>query len=218
MHKYRNIILFLIIIAGILVFIYLTRPAPDVLSSYSASLEGLTKTQRKNICLAARKINNVYINPGESFSFNKIVGPRTVENGFLPAKALYERGIISSTGGGICLVSSVLYNVLIRTGLDLTERTAHTNLIRSMPPGMDATVWYGMNDLKFKNNLSNRVLIDSQCSFNRLNISIKGKKTSSSPRLIVKKVMVDPEHVLVSVYRQKQNVIEKLTEDIYVKK
>lgn len=211
-----NIILFFVVAVGLLITIYLTRPAPDVISSYSASLEGLTKYQKKNICLSARRINNIYVNPGDFFSFNKYVGPRTIQNGFHPAKALYERGVIESTGGGICLISSALYNSLVRAGLKITERKPHTNLIRSMPYGMDATVWYGINDLKFKNNLKNRVLITSECSFNRLNISIKSNKIVNKPEIITKKQKVDENHIQVSVYRRINNVVEKLSEDVYL--
>jgi vancomycin resistance protein VanW len=180
-------ILYLSIVTIILVAIYFTLPTPDILGSYSASLDGLTFSQRRNICLVGRKINNIYLEPGSEFSFNKYVGPRTFKNGFLPSKSLFEGEVINSIGGGICLASSTLYNAAIRSNLKITKRTAHTSLIKSVPIGLDATVWYGVNDLKFLNNTQNKVKVEAGCSYNRFNVTIKGKHTADKPDILVNK-------------------------------
>lgn len=213
--KYNNIVLFIGLVLIFLAIIYLTRPAPDVLGSYSASLEDLSSAQRRNICLSARKMNGIYINPRGEFSFNSAVGPRTLQAGFVPARVLFEGETMDSVGGGICLVSSALYNAVIRSNFNVKERVAHTRLIKSIPVGLDATVWYGTNDLRFENATHNRVRIDASCGYKRFNVSIKGNKASILPQIIVKKQKLSPDKLQVCVYKKYDKVLKKLSEDIY---
>jgi vancomycin resistance protein YoaR len=216
LNKYKYNLIAAGIILLLLVMIYLSQPAPDVLSSYSVSLDGLTQEQHKNICLGAYKLNRKLLRPGELFSFNTVVGPRTLERGFVPSRAIFEGISINSTGGGICLLSSGLYNAVIRSNLQVVERHAHTSLIRSVPVGLDATVWYGKTDLKFTNNYDSSVRINSNCSASRLNIYINGKKTKNKLEIAVKKHKLSADKLQVSVYRKQQNAIEKISEDVYL--
>ena len=198
-----------------MLLIYFTLPEPDVIGTYSSSLSGLSKSQKKNICLVAKKIDGTVINPYEEFSFNKLVGPRDLKTGFVPSKALFEGEVIDSIGGGVCLASSTLYNAVLIANMDIIKRVSHTKLIRSVPVGLDATVWYGINDLKFKNSSKNRIRIEAQCTLNRLNITIKGTKSLEPAQIIVKKQKLYGESLQVSVYRKNGNTIKKISEDIY---
>lgn len=215
LSKYKSLIIFVSIAILVMLAIYFTVPVPNELSSYSVSLDGLTKSQRRNICLAARKLNNIYINPGEVFSFNNVVGPRNLESGFLPSKAIFEGETLNSVGGGICLLSSVLYNAVIRSNMKIVERVAHSKLIRSVPAGLDATVWYGINDFKFKNISKDKVKIQALCGISRLNVLIKGKDKIDQPEIIVEKEKIDSHSVQISTYRKTSQKIEKLSSDIY---
>ncbi|MGD9580025.1 MAG: VanW family protein [Vampirovibrionia bacterium] len=193
----------------------MTRPAPNKLGAYSTSIDGLTKEQRHNICLAAKKINNTYVEKGDIFSFNTVVGPRTLEQGFLPSKVIFEDEVVSSLGGGICLVSSTLYNAVIRSGLDVVNRLAHTKLVKSVPAGMDATVWYGINDFSFKNNTDSKVQVISVCSSNRLNIELRGKSNHNKYKIIVDRQKISDKRLQVKVFRKSNNDLIQLSEDIY---
>lgn len=215
LKKYKGVITFTVIFLILVVVIYLTRPATDTLGSYSANLDGLNKAQRKNICLAARKLNGSSINPGYDFSFNSKVGPRTLENGFVPAGVIFEGEMADSPGGGLCLLSSSVYNAALRANLKIITRVAHTTTIRSVPPGLDATVWYGVNDLVFKNTTVSRIKLQAECSYNRLNINITGKNGSENPSIIMEKKKVSSNRLQVCVYRKSNNIIEKISEDIY---
>lgn len=187
------------------------------MGSFSVSLEGLNSSQHRNICLAAGKLDGVYVLPGHEFSFNKVVGSRSLEKGFVLAGSLYEGEVLNSLGGGICLTSSVLYNAILRSCLEVKERVSHKNLVRSVPAGLDATVWYGVNDFKFINNTPNKIKIESKCSFNALNITIKGRETICKPEIITQKEKLSNNILKVKVFRRNKHTLEKISEDVYAK-
>lgn len=111
------------------------------------------------------------IEPGDTWSFNGRVGPRTPERGFIEAPAYLEGTLTSSAGGGVCQVSSTLYNAAALAGLDVVERHAHHRMVRSVPPGRDATVWYGRTDLRLQNPYPFAVRL--QCSLDEGGLSVK---------------------------------------------
>ena len=117
-------------------------------------------TQRShNINLASEAINNYVVFPHETFSFNKVVGERNKVKGYLPAPIIVKGELSEGIGGGICQVSSTLYNAVDRTGLKILERYSHSKRVPYVPPGRDATVsWYGP-DFTFKNNYNQPILI-----------------------------------------------------------
>lgn len=215
LYKYRSYLIFPIIFFFLVVLIYITRPAKNVLGSYSASIENLTTAQRKNVCLSANKINNKYIFPQGIFSFNSVVGPRTLATGFVSARSLYEGEVLNSMGGGVCMVSSVLYNAVLRSCLKIIERVPHKNIIHSVPPGLDAAVWYGINDFKFKNTTNNNIKIEAGCSINSLNITIKGNSDICNPKISVKKEILGPHKIKVTTFRKISASQECLSSDEY---
>jgi vancomycin resistance protein VanW len=160
---------------------WLTRPFADTLASQTISLSGLSTPQKLNIALAAKKLDGVVIEPHEKFSFNRIVGPRTIRQGFLKAPAYVGSETASSIGGGICLVSSCLYQTALKSGLNIIERVAHTRTISSVPPGLDATVWYGKDDLRFENGLTDPVQVFARCTPNAVTIAIYGRNHDTGP-------------------------------------
>ena len=134
--------------------------------------------RNSNIALACEKINGTKLEPGEEFSFNGVVGQRTTANGFKEATVIqggqYEQGL----GGGICQVSSTLYNAVVMANLNVTERHAHAWPSSYVDEGLDATVDYGVLDFKFKNDTDYQVYVlawwdpaDSTC-----HCEIYGKK------------------------------------------
>lgn len=119
----------------------------------------------KNISLACQSINNTVLWPGQEFSFNETTGPRTPERGYLPAPIILSGSFGMGYGGGVCQASSTLYNAALQANLTITERHRHSKPIHYVPPGKDATVSYGDQDLCFKNNRARPVVIKT--SINR---------------------------------------------------
>lgn len=129
------------------------------IGSYVTSFNPQNKNRTNNIRLAAEAINNSVVFPGETFSFNKTVGKRTADKGYLPAPVIVRGEFSEDIGGGICQVSSTLYNAVDNAGMTIVHRYSHSRSVPYIPPGRDATVsWYGP-DFEFKNEYKQPVLI-----------------------------------------------------------
>lgn len=143
----------------------------DVLS-YKNSRFGTSNTNDKNrginIKLVVAKINNIILAPGQVFSFNEIVGRRTEEGGYKIAHAYVEGKIVDGIGGGICQVSSTLYNAVLVAELPVKERFSHMFTVGYVPYGLDATVNYGTKDFKFVNNTGYPVQINANVTKNNM--------------------------------------------------
>ena len=149
---------------------------PDLLSSYSTSYASSNSNRSTNIALAASKLNGKVLMPGEEFSFNGTVGKRTTQAGFKTATVYSNVQVTTDVGGGICQVSSTLYNAVLKANLDITYRTNHTFTVGYVPIGLDATVSWGSPDFKFKNSRSYPIKIVATTSNKRLYIKIYGLK------------------------------------------
>lgn len=149
---------------------------PDLLATYTTRFSTSNYNRSTNIRLAVQKINGVVLMPGESFSYNEVVGKRTVARGFKVA-AVYSNGEVSQgVGGGICQVSSTLYNSVLLSNLEVTERRNHTFNTGYVPAGQDATVSWGGPDFKFKNNRNYPIRIVSSVSGGSVTTQIYGLK------------------------------------------
>lgn len=119
-------------------------------------------------------MNNVIILPGEIFSYNKTVGERTISAGFKDASIYTDSGIEYGLGGGICQVSSTLYNVALQSNLEIVERKNHRYTVSYVPLGKDATVSYGSVDFKFKNTRTYPIKIKAIAKNGVVDISFLG--------------------------------------------
>lgn len=129
------------------------------LGRYVTSFNPRNKKRTTNIQLATKAINNHVVFPGETFSFNRVVGKRTASKGYLRAPVIVKGEFSEDIGGGICQVSSTLYNAVDNAGMKVVERFSHSRKVPYIPPGRDATVsWYGP-DFEFKNTYNQPVLI-----------------------------------------------------------
>lgn len=145
-----------------------------LLGEYTTWFNPRKKNRTENIKMAAEAINNYILPPNEEFSFNKIVGPRTKETGYNEAPIILNNKFVPGVGGGVCQVSSTLYNALLRSNLTITERHPHSLPIRYVPKGMDAAVVYGFKDLKFINNTGGHILIKAYSGQGSLTIKLFG--------------------------------------------
>lgn len=149
---------------------------PNKLATYSTRYDGGDENRSTNIEIACKKINNVVVLPGETFSYNKTLGARTTAAGYKSAK-VYENGeVVNGIGGGICQVSSTLYNAILRANLQVVERRNHQFMTSYVPAGLDATVVYGVTDFKFKNSREYAIEIKAEAKNGVATVEIYGIK------------------------------------------
>ncbi|GAA0613992.1 VanW family protein [Virgibacillus siamensis] len=142
------------------------------IGDYVTYFKPSNKERSHNIDLAAEAINNHVVFPGESFSFNNVVGKRTEKKGYKRAPVIVKGELSEDIGGGICQVSSTLYNAVDLEGIQITERYSHSRRVPYVPPGRDATVsWYGP-DFEFKNNYKRPLLIRAFAKDGKMHVSI----------------------------------------------
>lgn len=130
----------------------------------------------KNIELAVHSIQGYTLKPDKIFSFNRVVGSRSVRRGFRPAPVLFQDKKSIQVGGGICQVSSTLYNAVLLADMEILERSRHSSPVSYLPLGLDATVAYGYKDFKFRNQHPFPVVIDASLSEDILTVSILGEE------------------------------------------
>jgi vancomycin resistance protein YoaR len=147
-------------------------PATKILGEYSTEFSSGPKSRNLNIKLAAQAIDNTIVMPGETFSYNDTVGPTNKENGYQRAQ-IFVRGTKSyGYGGGVCQVSSTLYNAVDEAGLKVVERHNHSLPVSYVPKGKDAATSYGSIDFQFTNTLSYPVEINASVSDNSILVQI----------------------------------------------
>ena len=124
------------------------------LGEYTTKIVDQTADRVHNIDKTIEALNGLVIKPGEEFSFNHTVGNRTAERGYKEARALKGKEKIMEIGGGVCQVSSTIYQAALMAGFTITEHHPHQKKVDYIDEGKDATVDYGTFDLKFRNNRS----------------------------------------------------------------
>ncbi|GLC78837.1 VanW family protein [Lacrimispora brassicae] len=144
-----------------------------VIGTYSTTTTA-NSDRNKNIELASNALDGLILQPGEEFSFNKATGERSTAKGYRPAGAYLNGVLVEEPGGGVCQVSSTLYNAVVFAGLSTTERHAHSYEPSYVTPGEDAMVSFGGPDMKFVNNSTTAVAIRTSFADRKLKISIVG--------------------------------------------
>ena len=128
-----------------------TEAFPDQLATFSTKYQASNVKRTTNLKLAASKVNGTVLLPGEEFSYNKTVGERTEAAGFKSAAIFSGGKVVDGLGGGICQISTTLYDAVVMANLDITERRNHQFVTSYAGAGKDATVVWGSQDFKFKN-------------------------------------------------------------------
>lgn len=134
---------------------------PDQLSTYTTRYNSGNYNRSNNLELAAKAINGTVLMPGETFSYNQTVGERTISAGYKAAAAYAGGKVIQDVGGGICQISSTLYNAVLLANLEITDRSNHCFETSYVPAGRDATVNWGTVDFQFKNNRKYPIKIET---------------------------------------------------------
>ncbi len=149
---------------------------PEQLASFSTRYDASNTNRSTNIELAAEAINGTVLLPGETFSFNGVVGPRTKAKGYLLAGAYSAGELVETYGGGVCQVSTTIYNAVLYANLEIVERYNHSSVVSYVNCGRDATVSYGSKDFKFKNSRNYAIMIKAEAKNGILTIEIWGIK------------------------------------------
>lgn len=163
-------------------------------ASYKTVFDSSVSNRSANIRLSASRINGYIVYPGKTFSFNEVVGPRDKEHGFKQAMEIVDGEFVPGIGGGVCQVSSTLYNAVLLANLPVTERTNHSKPLGYVDLGRDATVAYNVLDLKFVNNTDGPLMILAETDGNELMTGIVGQKTLPETVMLVStdRKVIDP--------------------------
>ena len=150
------------------------------IASFTTTLYDNDENRIFNITKACEILNNTEIKTGEEFSFNSTIGPMGIGNGYKLAKGFDSNGkLIDIPAGGMCQVSSTLYNVALIANLEITERHAHSRRVAYVPVDKDATIYYPDLDLKFINNTQNDLKITAQNDNYTVTIKLYKKEQSN---------------------------------------
>jgi vancomycin resistance protein YoaR len=152
------------------------------LVSYTTQMGVSSSNRIHNVHLMADFIDGTVIRPGETFSFNDVVGPRTAERGFLEGQMIIGSLVLPSIGGGVCQTATTLFNDAFELGLPIVERTNHNLYLAHYPLGRDATVSWGGPDFKFRNDLKHGLLIKTTYTDQTLTFTFYG--TPSGRRVV----------------------------------
>ncbi|WP_224749763.1 VanW family protein, partial [Polycladospora coralii] len=148
----------------------LERVDEALIGKYKTTFSGSKKNRTHNIRLASERINQLILMPGEKFSFNEVVGERTAARGYKSAGIIIRGEPAEGLGGGICQVSTTLYNAVDRAGIKTVRRFSHSAAVPYVPPGRDATVSWGGPDYRFKNNMDKPIMIKVKLENNAITI------------------------------------------------
>lgn len=143
---------------------------------FSATLKDPLPGELYNVKHAADMLSGTVVQQGEIFSQNKHLGPYTLAKGYQKGPTYSGNRVITTVGGGVCKIASVLYNLARLSNLQVIERYNHSLTVPYVPPGQDATVYYGSRDFKFRNNTGGPILIWAEMYGNTLKMAFYGRQ------------------------------------------
>jgi len=152
------------------------------LVSFTTEMGVSSSNRIHNVHLMADYIDGTVIRPGEEFSFNGVVGPRTEERGFREGQMIVGALLLPSIGGGVCQTATTLFNNAFELGLPIVERHNHSLYISHYPKGRDATVSWGGPDFRFRNDMRSGLLIKSSYTDETLTFAFYG--TTENRRVV----------------------------------
>lgn len=149
----------------------------DVLGTFSTTYASSSASRANNLANGARLINGSVVWPGETFSTGGTMNPITAENGYSMAAAYQNGQVVDSIGGGVCQVSTTLYNAVLRAELEIVERANHSMIVGYVEPAMDAAIAGTYKDLKFKNNTDAPIYIEATTVGRTITFTVYGHET-----------------------------------------
>ena len=191
----------------------------DLLGEYSTDYSSSTTDRCNNVQTAAGHINGTILNPGQTFSTVKVIKDRTEENGYKAAPEYSGGKVVSGVGGGVCQVSTTLYNAVINAELQVVERSPHSMVVHYVSVSRDAAISGNYKDLKFKNNTKSPIYIYASASGGTLSFKIYGEDTRSKNRRIEFESEIveekQPEGEVVTVDATKPSGYREITQSAH---
>lgn len=142
-------------------------------SSYITSVQDQDQGVKTNLQLACKRLHGYVILPHSIFSFNDVVGEGSAKNGYVNGRVLYRDEVRFEPGGGLCQVSTTLYNALLTAGFNIIERHRHFQPVTYVPLGLDATIKYGKKNLRMKNPHNQKFYIETVLTDKSMSIVLK---------------------------------------------
>lgn len=171
------------------------------ISSFTTNFQTSNDNRSTNINISANAISGKILMPGDVFSFNDVVGERSVERGYKTATVIIDNKFTDDIGGGICQVSTTLYNAILRANIPSTERIHHSIPSTYVGLGLDATVAYGLLDYKFKNTLSYPIYIESVIENKNITFNVYSNSSLTDKKYdIVNEIAGDKVNVFKVIY------------------
>lgn len=169
------------------------------LAMFTTIFDAKDVNRTANVKLSARKINGHIIYPGQTFSFNETVGPRDKTHGFKEALEIVDGEFVPGIGGGVCQVSSTLYNAALMANMVIKERYNHSKPLGYVSLGRDATVAYGALDFKFTNTTGGPVMIMAEVEGSKLHVGLFGQNKLNE---VVEVVSVDRQLIPPAIIKK----------------
>jgi vancomycin resistance protein YoaR len=168
------------------------------LGSYTTTFRKGQDARDVNIALAANAIKGEVLGIGETFSLNEATGPRNRATGYRESLIISGGKVVPGVGGGTCQVSTTTYQAALRSGLRIVDRQPHSMSVSYVKPGLDATTFYPIVDLKFMNTTDGPVLVWTEVKGNKLTVSIYGSSRPPDVKIEteVKKTIPPKERIV----------------------
>ncbi len=185
----------------------------ETIAEYSTSFGWLGKdaSRAANIQAAASHLDGAVLVPGDVVSFNAVVGPRTVANGFHPAFEIYKGEMMEGVGGGTCQMASTLHAAAVYAGLDIVDRSPHSRPLGYIPLGLDSTVVYPEVDLKLRNPWPFPIAIHTLVSPGIVRVQLLGERKPAT-------VLLSRETLRVEPFTRKIEIHPELAEGRFLRK
>ncbi len=179
-----------------------------ILNEFSTKFNSNVKGRSENISLAAKSIDGTILMPGEEFSFNQVVGQTTLARGYKHAPVIVDGEFVEGVGGGVCQVSTTLFNATLRSGLTITSRRNHSLPVAYVPKGTDAAVAATL-DFKFKNTLNNPIYLQAFVENSKIFFRVYGSKDDS------KEIKISVNKLAERKYELKRTINGVLQDSFY---
>lgn len=186
----------------------------DKMGGFSTNYSSSTSGRAANIKHAVGLIDGTVLYPGDEFSVFDTIGPLTGSNGYSLAGSYVDGEIVDSYGGGVCQVSTTLYNAVILAELEITERSPHSMEVSYVPASMDAAIATDVKDMKFKNNTDAPIYIEGYCKDGNMYFNVFGEDTREEGREVsyvseiisqeAPTIAFEPTNEAIGIYREKQ--------------
>lgn len=185
-----------------------------LIHSFGIHISNQPEIVKKNLFLASEKLNELNLEPRSIFSFSDTVGDTRFEDGYSVARTILNGEAIYELGGGLCIVSSVVYNLLLKSGFEIIERHKHSRPVHYIPLGLDATIYFGKKNLKMKNPFDQSFKIKVDITENHLLMKLYSNSKLPNEFLIE----TEEEELEVPYQTEKKNFQNPIYVSVYRKK